>query len=145
MARYDVILGDAFTDVVVPVHLVTREFFELAADRLNPGGSFLMNVIDYEDRLRALSSVVATLREVFPVVEVWTHQVPPTPGSRMVFVVVAGDAPTPADSIHVPAPEIMRFGALADGMVAQLAETRGLILTDDYAPIDRLMGRRTGT
>jgi hypothetical protein len=112
-----VILGDAFTDVVVPVHLITREFFELAADRLNPGGSFLMNVIDYEDRLRALSSVVATLREVFPVVEVWTHQVPPAPGSRMVFVVVAGDAPTPADSIHVPAPEIMRFGALADGMV----------------------------
>jgi spermidine synthase len=25
--RYDVILGDAFTDVVVPVHLITREFF----------------------------------------------------------------------------------------------------------------------
>jgi spermidine synthase len=31
-----VILGDAFTDVVVPVHLITREFFQLAADRLNP-------------------------------------------------------------------------------------------------------------
>jgi spermidine synthase len=140
-ARYDVILGDAFTDVVVPVHLITQEFFQLAADRLNPGGTFLMNVIDYEDRLRALSSVVATLREVFPVVEVWTHQVPPVPGSRMVFVVVAGDAPTPANSIHTPAPEVMRFGALADGMVEQLATSRGLILTDDYAPIDRLMGR----
>jgi spermidine synthase len=139
--RYDVILGDAFTDVVVPVHLITREFFQLARDRLTPGGTFLMNVIDYEDRLRAVSSVVATLQEVFPVVEVWTHQVPPVPGSRMVFVVVAGDAPTPADSIHVPAPEVMRFGALADGMVRQLADTRGLILTDDFAPIDRLMGR----
>jgi precorrin-6B methylase 2 len=89
-ARYDVILGDAFTDVVVPVHLVTREFFQLAADRLNPGGSFLMNVIDYEDRLHALSSIVATLGEVFPVVEVWTRQAQPLPGSRMVFVVAAG-------------------------------------------------------
>jgi spermidine synthase len=39
MARYDVILGDAFTDVVVPVHLITREFFELAADRLNPAAA----------------------------------------------------------------------------------------------------------
>lgn len=140
--RYDVIIGDAFTDVVVPVHLVTRDFFELVAARLEPGGSFLMNVIDHEDRLGAMTSVVATLREVFPVVEVWTEQARPAPGQRMVFVVVAGERPTPVDSITVPAPEPTRFGALADGMVAALTAERGMVLTDDYAPIDRLMGRR---
>ncbi|AHM05299.1 hypothetical protein roselon_03021 [Roseibacterium elongatum DSM 19469] len=139
--RYDIIIGDAFTDVVVPVHLVTQEFFQLAADRLRAGGSFLMNVIDYEDRLYALSSIVATMRTVFPVVEVWTHQVQPVPGSRMVFVVVGGAAPTEVASFTVPAPDRMRFGALADGLVAQLASVRGQILTDDYAPIDRLIGR----
>lgn len=140
-ARYDVIIGDAFTDVVVPVHLVTQEFFQLVAERLSPGGSYLMNVIDYEDRLCAVSSIVATLRTVFPVVEVWTHQAPSIPGARMVFVVTAGHAPTQAASLQIPAPDQMRFGALADGMVAQLASTRGIILTDDYAPIDRLLGR----
>ena len=34
------------------------------------------------------------------------------------------------------------FGALGDRFVTQLADARGMVLTDDYAPIDRLMGRR---
>ncbi|MGR3494058.1 fused MFS/spermidine synthase [Citreimonas sp.] len=140
--RYDIIIGDAFTDVVVPVHLVTQEFFRLAADRLAPGGSFLINVIDHEDRLRALASIVATMRTVFPVVEVWTQQVQPLPGQRMVFVVVGGDSRTEVDAFTVPAPDQTRFGALGDAFVDQLVEARGLVLTDDYAPIDRLMGRQ---
>ncbi|SIS95624.1 hypothetical protein SAMN05421759_107163 [Roseivivax lentus] len=141
-ARYDIIIGDAFTDVVVPVHLVTQEFFRLAEARLAPGGSFLMNVIDHENRLEALASIVRTMQTAFPVVEVWTRQAQPLPGERMVFVVVGGETRTAQDAIIVPAPDQTRFGALADGLVAQLAETRGQILTDDYAPIDRLMGRQ---
>ncbi|MEW9920646.1 fused MFS/spermidine synthase [Marimonas sp. MJW-29] len=141
-ARYDIIIGDAFTDVVVPVHLVTEEFFRLAASRLTPEGTFLMNVIDHEDRLRALSSIVATMRRVFPVVEVWTQQAQPVPGQRMVFVVVGGQNRSEVDSFTVPAPDQTRFGALADDMVRGLADARGQILTDDYAPIDRLMARR---
>jgi MFS family permease len=140
-ARYDIIIGDAFTDVVVPVHLVTQEFFQLAADRLTEGGSFLMNVIDHEDRLRALASIVATMQTVFPVVEVWTELAQPAPAQRMVFVVVGGAERTAVDDFVASAPDPTRFGALGDDMIAQLAETRGQILTDDYAPIDRLMGR----
>ena len=139
--EFDVIIGDAFTDVVVPVHLITREFYELVAARLTPEGSFLMTVIDYEDRLGALGSIVLTLREVFPVVEVWTRAAQPAPGARMVFAVVAGNAPTPVDQFTAPAPDMMTFGALGDGFVQALAQDRGMILTDDYAPIDRLMGR----
>jgi hypothetical protein len=140
-ARFDIIIGDAFTDVVVPVHLVTREFFELVAARMTPEGSFLMTVIDYEDRLGSLGSIVLTLREVFPVVEVWTQAGQPTPGARMVFAVVAGSTPTPVGAFTAPAPDLMRFAALDDRFVAALAADRGMILTDDYAPIDRLMGR----
>ena len=139
---FDIVIGDAFTDVVAPVHLVTREFFELIASHMTPDGSFLMTVIDYEDRLSALGSIVLTLREVFPVVEVWTHAVQPAPGARMVFAVVAGAAPTPVDQFTAPAPDLTVFGALGDRFVTQLADARGMVLTDDYAPIDRLMGRR---
>jgi precorrin-6B methylase 2 len=111
-ARYDVILGDAFTDVVVPVHLVTREFFQLAADRLNPGGSFLMNVIDYEDRLHALSSIVATLGEVFPVVEVWTRQAQPLPArawSSWSRPAMRRPAPTASRSLPPTRPALARW------------------------------------
>jgi len=141
-ARFDIVIGDAFTDVVVPVHLVTREFFELVASRMTPDGSFLMTVIDYEDRLGAVGSIVTTLREVFPVVEVWTSAAQPDPGARMVFAVVAGQTPTPVNEFTAPAPDLMVFGALADGFVQQIADRRGMVLTDDFAPIDRLMGRR---
>jgi hypothetical protein len=138
---YDVIIGDAFTDVVVPVHLVTREFFELARARLTGYGTFLMNVIDYEDRLQALGSIVLTLQEVFPSVEVWTQAVQPEPGSRMVFVIAAGNAPSEFDGFSAPMPFRMEFGALGERFVIRIAETRGIVLTDDYAPIDRLIGR----
>ena len=60
----------------------------------------------------------------------------------MVFVVVGGDVRTQVDAFVAPAPERRQFGALADDLIAQLAAQRGQILTDDYAPIDRLMGRR---
>ena len=138
---YDIVIGDAFTDVVVPVHLVTREFFQLVADRLTPDGSFLMNVIDYEDRLGAVASITATMQTVFPVVEVWTEFSQPVPGQRMVFVVVAGASRTGVDEFSVPAPDLTRFGALADAQVMQMVAAHGQVLTDDYAPIDRLIGR----
>lgn len=139
--RYDIIVGDAFTDVVVPVHLVTREFFELARSRLTEDGTFLMNVIDYEDRLHALGSIVRTMQRVFPSVEVWTQATQPEPGSRMVFVIAAGNAPSDFDEFSAPMPFPMTFGALDDRFVSRIAAARGQVLTDDYAPIDRLIGR----
>src|SRR3546814_4522827 len=73
-ARYDVVIGDAFTDIAVPAHLVTREFFALVRERLAPGGVYLMNVIDFADRLAALAAIVHTLRQGFPVVEVSSEE-----------------------------------------------------------------------
>lgn len=139
--RYDIIIGDAFTDTAVPQHLVTSEFLALVAERLEPDGSYLMNVIDYADRMQAVGSLVTTLRRHFPVVEVWTEARRPEPQERVVMVIAAGRSPTPEDSFTVPAPERTRFAALALGFVDQLA-ARGIVLTDDYAPIDRLVGAR---
>ncbi|WP_025679189.1 spermidine synthase [Paenibacillus massiliensis] len=41
----DYIVVDAFSDSITPSHLVCSEFFELAADRLNPDGTILLNLI----------------------------------------------------------------------------------------------------
>ena len=139
--RYDVIVGDAFTDIAVPSHLVTQEFFALVRARLNPGGIYVMNVIDFEDRLDALAAIHATLASVFPDVEVWTEQRQPEPGARMVFVLVASDGPSPVDSMQFPAPEPTRYGALSDRFVDTMLYARDpVVLSDDYAPIDRLLG-----
>jgi spermidine synthase len=108
--------------------------------RLTPGGSYLMNVIDFEDRLEVLGAVVRTLQEVFPVVEIWTEAAQPAPGQRMVFVIAAGSDPTPLPGFQTRSPDPISFAALSDEMVAQITGADDLILTDDFAPIDRLMG-----
>ena len=138
---YDVIVGDAFTDIAVPAHLVTEEFFRLVARRLEPGGVFAMNAIDNLDRLEALAALVVTLRAVFPSVEVWTEARGPEPGERRVFVLLAGAADSPVSEIVARAPDPTRFAALDAGFLdGMIAATGARILTDDYAPIDRLMG-----
>lgn len=138
---YDVIVGDAFTDIAVPAHLVTEEFFRLVGDRLEPGGVFAMNVIDTMDRLEALAALVVTLRKVFDVVEVWTEARPPEPGERRVFVLLAGEDRSPVSSIVTRTPEPKRFAALDHGFLDDIVVRTGArVLTDDFAPIDRLVG-----
>ncbi|MBU3259726.1 fused MFS/spermidine synthase [Roseovarius sp. PS-C2] len=139
--HYDVIVGDAFTDIAVPSHLVTQEFFQLVRDRLTSGGVFVMNVIDFQHRLEALAAIHSTLSRVFPNVEIWTEQRPPTPGERLVFVLVASDSASPEDSLLLSAPDTKRFGVLSDRFVQTVLSPKGAsVLTDDYAPIDRLLG-----
>ena len=140
-ARYDVIIGDAFTDIAVPEHLVTLEFFGLVSERLAPGGVFAMNLIDNTGSLDALAAVAATLREIFPSVEVWTEARPPEPNERRVFVLLAGAEDSPVSAIETKAPGEKRFQALDTGYVDEIIEkTDALVLTDDHAPLSHLMG-----
>jgi predicted O-methyltransferase YrrM len=138
---YDVIVGDAFTDIAVPQHLITREFFELAASRLAPGGVYLMNVIDHAGSLAALAAILATAEAVFPVVEVWTSAERLDPGAQRVFVLAAGDGASPAGFVETLTPAPKGFGRLPENFLAALRAEHGeMILTDDFAPIDRLLG-----
>ena len=42
--RYDAIFVDAYRQPYIPFYLTTKEFFELVRDRLNPGGSVIVNI-----------------------------------------------------------------------------------------------------
>lgn len=139
--KFDVIVGDAFTDIAVPEHLVTQEFFQLVSDRLEPNGVFAMNLIDTVDRLDALAAVVTTLWAVFPSVEVWTEAARPVPGQRRVFVLLASATDSPVSSIMAGVPAPMRFDVLGSAFIdGLLQQKQARVLTDDLAPLSRLMG-----
>lgn len=139
---FDVIVGDAFTDIAVPAHLVTREFFALVRERLSEDGIYVMNVVDHLDRMRALAAMARTLKSVFPVVEVWAEATRPEPGARVTFILLAGKSETPAARVTGAPPDSMQFGRLSARVVEALIERTGVpVMTDDLAPIDRLMGR----
>jgi spermidine synthase len=126
---YDAVFEDAFDDYEVPYQLTTREFAELVARHLRPGGIYLLNVVDgvHYDFLR---SEVRTLELVFPYVGVATVSGSwPPQGERETFVVVAAKARPRARLPVVPAAALARF----------LATGHSVVLTDDHAPVDQLL------
>ena len=139
--RYDVIIGDAFRDISVPAHLVTREFAQIVRDNLNPQGSYALTVIDEPRRTRFLFSVVRTLFEVFAVVEVWAEVAQLQQARRITYLVVAGDVPSPAGRIDSRI-DLERSWVRwpASDLKPRVMASDSPVLTDDYAPVDRLLG-----
>ena len=139
--RYQVIVGDAFTDIAVPSHLVTREFFALVKQRLEAGGVYAMNVVDHAERLDALLAVHRTLSAVFAHVEVFAEEGDLASGGRTTFVLFASDKPGEITQASDPRDDSRHFVKLPPGRLsARAAKTGATLLTDDYAPIDRLVG-----
>jgi MFS family permease len=128
--RFDLVLGDAFHDLGVPFQLTTKEFNELVARHLRPGGYYLLNVVDGVD-FDFLRSEVRTLRETFGYVGMMAlpFSLPPESRSRGVFVVIAGEQP-PKRRL----PTI--FQSQLDGF---LASGDSVVLTDDFVPVDQLL------
>lgn len=136
--RFDVILGDAFHDIAVPYHLVTQEFAEAVRDHLAPGGLYTVNLVDAFPDGRLVKSLVKTLKQVFPNVQVWLDLIPEEP-TRVTYVVSAGDRPFPgliSASYGLPRQwlEITEPLMATGTPMAQLP-----LLTDDHAPVERLM------
>lgn len=71
-ATYDVITSEPTNPWIAGVaSLFTREFFQAARSRLNPGGIMAQWVQSYSFSAEDFASVVATYRSVFPHVSLW--------------------------------------------------------------------------
>ncbi len=66
--RFDGIIVDAYHQPYIPFHLVTREFFELVRNRLNPDGAVTINVGSPPGHSEALDRIAQTMATAFPVV-----------------------------------------------------------------------------
>ena len=144
-ARYDLIFGDVFRGrQTVPPHLATREFFDLVKRRLTDDGVYMMNVVGALEgrRSRFFTSVLATLREVFPHVRVFVvyPRLVRTQPQNLVLV-----APN-RDLRWSKADLLERAGNDELGkMVAHLLEPDAVdlasstLLTDDFCPVEYLV------
>ncbi|MEL6964195.1 MAG: fused MFS/spermidine synthase [Pseudomonadota bacterium] len=97
--RYHTIIGDAFTDIAAPPHLVTYEFFHLIKARLKNGGLYAMNVVDHVPNLPALLAIHRTQEAVFNHVEVFAEEGDFLSGGRTTFVLFASDEPSGHDHL----------------------------------------------
>ncbi|MEM6548889.1 MAG: fused MFS/spermidine synthase [Pseudomonadota bacterium] len=132
---HDLILVDAYRGPFVPFHLLTKEFFEIARDRLSPGGILVQNI---EPTTMLFEATVVTLKSVFDVVELFD--------ARGNIVAIAYDGPErkgadlanraralqQAHGFKYPLPTLLKDRRI----VANLPE--GEPLVDDFAPVEML-------
>ena len=150
---YGAIIVDAYTKnrygSFIPYHLATKEFFELANQRLTTNGVLSYNVIGTFQGWRAdiLGSVYKTMKEVFPQVYFF-------PAQETLNVVVVGVKSSEKLS---PTALQQRANVLLQSQRIKLPTFRARlmslrtdpplnfqqcqVLTDDYAPVDGLLTR----
>ena len=139
--RYDVIVADAFHDIAVPYHLVTREFAELVKARLNPGGLYTLNVVDAFPDGQLVKAMVKTLGEVFEQVDVWLEQLPEEP-VRLTYVLSASDRDRLPEMVESTRGLPRQWYRITDPLLATGTPQAELpLLTDDHAPVERLMAQ----
>lgn len=141
--RFDVIFGDAFHDISVPAHLISREFHGEVAARLRPGGFYVVNVVDAARDPMFLASLTHTLAQDFAHVEIWREDVGGVGAaeSRVTYIVTASDADTPGRELHAAFGIRRSWTQMAVADMMEPTAEAPVLLTDDYAPVDRLLSR----
>ena len=144
--EYDLVVIDAFNDLSVPYHLTTGEFTQRLRDRLAPDGAIVANVIDNFDRGRFLASYVRTLQAVFGEENVALLLESEEDASDMqsTYVVVASRAlPRMLSAMYgertLGDPVVAHGHLYPPDKLRAYARSRGIVLTDDYAPVDNML------
>jgi spermidine synthase len=134
---YDLIVVDAYRQPYIPFYLATREFFELARDRLAPGGVVAVNVGHPEGSDELERVLGRTMAVAFPVV----LRDPSEPTNT---VLIGSDARASAATLERSADALSgELESLARAAAGRL-EPRlpgGTVYTDDRAPVEWLTDR----
>jgi spermidine synthase len=139
---FDLIFGDAFHDISIPPHLVTREFHREIAMRLVADGVYALNVVDAGEDPLFLFSLIKTLKKDFPSVEVWVERNEIGNPGRVTFIVIASAHSTPTELlISQRGPERVWQRWPDEDLSQHIDDSSSPILNDDYAPVNRLMSR----
>ena len=134
---FDVIMVDAYRQPYIPFYLATREFFELARDRLAPGGVVVVNAGHPEGNDDLEKVLSATMAEVFP--SVLRDPIEPTN-----TLLIGTGAPASAANLTRAAREFPpELRAVAEIEAARIGPTLpgGAVYTDDKAPVEWLIDR----
>jgi len=139
--EFDLIYGDVVNDLSVPFHLTTVEFYRLLYELLSDDGTYIVNLIDTLDSGRFLGAVIATCREVFPQVDVMMPRA--RPHSQNTFIVACSKRALDLSGVARSIASRHGYAArlLPRSKVDELVErnTGGLVLSDDYAPVENLL------
>lgn len=151
--RYDAIIVDAYYARSIPFHLTTLEFMQALKRRLNPGGVAVFNVIGSVTgrNSQLVRSEYKTIRRVFrscahfPILHSGEGPSDYSPTAVRNVMLVASEAALPAAEVRKRAaalknprlPHLTRLAAAYNGRTLPTGDVP--LLSDDFAPVDRLI------
>jgi spermidine synthase len=132
---FDMILVDAYRGPFVPFHLLTKEFYGLIKERLNPGGVVVQNV---EPTTMLFDAAVATIGAVFPNLDFFRSS------GNIVIVGYDGPRRNWDELLRIAKERQAKYDFRYD--LVELLERRYMPswnksrkpLTDDFAPVEHL-------
>ncbi|MBT9259726.1 MAG: fused MFS/spermidine synthase [Clostridiales bacterium] len=147
--RYDLIVVDAYSNqLYIPFQLTTREFFMEAQAHLRPGGILALNVNAVDDQAPLLEAMKATLASVFPHTYVAKVRGPynyllvgaedPVDLRGLAEEVKAMALSSPSEEMRSYAHELYQVALELEQAFTPYRDGKGLILTDDRAPVEYL-------
>ncbi len=134
---YDVIMVDAYRQPYIPFYLATKEFFELARERLAPGGVLIVNAGHPEGNDDLETVLGSTMAAVFP-------NVLRDPIEDTNTLLVASEAPISGQRLlerlrELP-PDLQRIAAVEGAKIGPRLPGDE-VYTDDLAPVEWLIDR----
>jgi spermidine synthase len=137
-AKYDVVAIDAFQQPYIPFQLTTREFFTTIRSHLSSTGVVALNTAHTIHDYRLVQAFINTMSQVFP--NVYVFNVPGTFNTEIMATVQPTSITTfRANLARFPSTSIMgQVASEVSPVVTQGHSDRGLIFTDDRAPIEQI-------
>lgn len=134
---YDLIIHDCFTGGSEPTHLLTVETLVQLRGLLSGDGLLALNFVSFAEmgRNASLASVARTVAAVFPHHAIFAAE----PGQDFNdFIILAGHRPIDLDSERLDA----RQAAWLKARLFTLDESQGIVLTDNFNPLEHLQIRK---
>jgi tetratricopeptide (TPR) repeat protein len=137
--QYDFIFEDALNDYSVPYQLTTKEFNDKIARILTDRGVYMIELIDIYESGLFVGAFVNTLEQTFDYVYVIAENEPRS--ARITFVVIAAKHKIDLENLASEEPvRNLDLWVLSDAEIETLRQkARGIVLTDDYAPVENLL------
>ncbi len=156
--RYDLVILDAYSRTFVPFHLMTLEFFQLVTSHLKPNGVIVSNLISplTGTSSKLLFAEISTVRQVLGQVYIFragrAFSEPDSDyGSTQNLALVATVSPQRLTKNQLiqradasKRIQISNFRKCVETIVEDDFPGTGMVLTDDYAPVETLLNPLTG-
>jgi predicted membrane-bound spermidine synthase len=135
--NYDAIIMDAFDYNLIPFQLVTYEAITKIYSSLNSDGIVIMNIVDSvsKNKINFLGSEYKTYKSLFPKVEIYQVNNNLNLSNRQNFILVAYKN---NNATNLQEDCLFNTNHFYKNKI-DMSIQNGLILTDKFAPIDRLL------